>query len=313
MIFTDRERDRYTFKKQLYAKELWRVDWPRAEGRESWKNNLHVLAGRCGHNIVLEADCAIITEPNGRVTTLRCYSCVGDFRTIFLEYIDAIMTGAVDAPPVETVFPPVETRPVNPALRDGFTINVLKDPVTCTHKNMLRVLRPVTYSEFVSIDGTCKTVESTGAFRGHKTEFTLIECACGRLFVGHAKILSPGAWQWTSCGCADTLNSCGYTGNRVDTLRAAWREWCTMKLIATTPQASLHSLLIEDGATLECALPKKFEEFWRWYLYNAKKNKWLYLKRIDKTKPFAMDNLVLEQPRYLISDPANLNRFKVGV
>ena len=86
-----------------------------------------------------------------------------------------------------------------------------------------------------------------------------------------------------------------------------------MKLIATTPQASLHSLLIEDGATLECALPKKFEEFWRWYLYNAKKNKWLYLKRIDKTKPFAMDNLVLEQPRYLISDPANLNRFKVGV
>lgn len=313
MIFTDRERDKYIFRKYAIGKTFWEVDWPRADGRENWKNNLHILAGRCGHRIVLEADCAIVTEPSGRVTTLRLYSRVGDFRTIFLEYIDAIMTGAVDAPPVETVFPPVETRPVNQALRDGFTVHDLGTTCDDKHKNMLRVVRPITYSELLSIDGTCKTIEATGAFRGHKTEFSLIECACGRLFVAHDSILKQGGWQWTSCGCTETLNSLGYTGQRRDTLRGAWREWCTMRMISKAPQSALYPLMVEEGNCMECALPDKFEAFWRWYLDGAKRNKWLYLKRIDRTKPFALDNLTFEQPLYLITDPGNKNRFKIGI
>lgn len=312
MIFTDRGHDKYTFRKYAIGKTFWQVDWPRAEGREDWKRNLQTLAARCGHKIDLDKEAATITEPSGRVVQIKLYKRLGDWRTMFLEYIDAIQSGRVDAPPLDTVFPPVETRPVNPVLRDGFTVDQLDDWATDTHKDMLRVLRPVTYSELLRLDGTTSLIAKAGILHGHKTGLSLMECACGRIFVAYDGILDQGIRHWRTCGCLTTVDESGYTGNRRDTLRGAWREWCTMKLLDKT-DCALHSLLQELNLPMTCNLPDKFEDFWYWYSYYAKRNKQLYVERVDTSKPFSIDNLTFDVPRWVIRDPANGRRCKVGI
>lgn len=312
-IFAEKGYDKYEFRKYKYGKVIWAIDWPKADGREDWKRNIGIIAVRCGHKVKIDIDRAIITEKSGRQVILQTCNHAGDWRAIFFDYVDAVHTGRVEAPAPSVVFPPVASRPVNPVLRDGFTPSELNDYKNDVYEDMLRVLRPVTYSELVSIDGTCTLVQGTKAFKGHKTGLSLMECACGRIFIAHDSIIDPGPKKWRSCVCHKTLMNCGYTGERVDTIRGAWREWCTMKLLSKSPTAALHKLLAEEGVTMECNLPDKFEEFWRWYSYYAKKAKQLYVQRIDKAKPFSIDNLTFDVPRELIKDPANGKRFKVDI
>jgi hypothetical protein len=239
---------------------------------------------------------------------------VGDWRAVFLQYADAIISNKLNCPPVDTVFPAIEATPVPACLRDGFTPTQLYEPITDTYKGpMLRQLRDVSRSELMRLDGTCDLVQHCGAMRGHTTDLALFECACGRLIVAHKSIMSGTMRDWTSCGCGDwSLKRMGYDPEHSAMVRAAWREWCTMRL-AADPCTAINSLLAFKKLSDECKLPPHFEDFWRWFSREAKRAKFTHLQRIDPREPFTMDNLQIPGRRWLFEDPGNGQHFKLGI
>jgi len=317
MLVTKKEENKYTFIKTQYGVGLWAVDWPRdASVRQDWKLAIKQLAERAGHSVTFTPYDITVTDTNGTSRTVEPDSShAGDWKTVFLQYISLIHSGMLVNPPPEVIFPSIEAAPVAPCLRDGFTPDELYDHSTDTmQKPFLRTLRDVSRSELLRLGSGSSTVKNSGALRRHTTDITLAECACGRLVVAHKSVIQGGGTAWTSCGCADTsCKNLGYYGHRDAVLKAGWREWCTMQLVKATPGAALHQLLADKGYSMDCELPRDFEDFWKWYYQLAKKTKQTFLQRKDPTKPFSMDNLQLPEQRWLFKDPANGKHFKLGI
>ena len=315
MIIKEKELNKFTFRKIRYGKCEWIIDWPRdPDGRQDWQAAIKELATRAGHTVQLDNHgTALVRDYQGQERSISPSTHVGDWRAAFLLYVDDIIQGRLISPTVEAIFPSIEAAPVPPGLRDGFTPAELCDVKANKSKPFLRPLRDFSRSELLRLDVGDGPAKNNGSLRGHTTDLALIECACGRLLVGHKSIIDGSGNAWTSCGCNDwSCKHLGYSGDRRDTLKAAWREWCTMHLIKTTPQAALHQCLEFKGYNMDCSLPH-FEDFWTWYFKEAKRTKQTYIQRIDPTKPFTMDNLSLPEKRWTVDDPANGQRFKLGI
>ena len=320
MYFRRKDLDKFILQKRAHARIAWQVDWPRAKGREDWRLNIDTLAARCGHKVHLINGGAIITDTNGSKYTIDPPTHASDWTTVFMKYIDAVQSHKLAAPPLDEVFPPVDSRPVPHCLQENFTpADFETTPWDTFNKNdmdlQLRRLRAVPRSEFLRLTADDSIIKNAGILHGHTTDLMLAECSCGRLIVAHSSILNKGARYWPTCGC-QWGDKGGYTGNKRDTVRGAWREWCTMKLLATEEAAALHQLLALEGDTMTDKLPATFKDFWRWYSYEALKAKRLYLQRIDPTGPFSVDNLEFtpadKKPR-LIVNPANAKKYKVAI
>lgn len=131
------------------------------------------------------------------------------------------------------------------------------------------------------------------------TGLKVIQCACGRCWIGPDKPLFRSSKQnrWTHCGCLD--NKVSAEGIR----KAAWREYCTIKLALADPKTTLHGALVNNDAAGEDKLPP-FEHFRMWYYRlvdetpaDGKGKVNTFLHRIDGKGPFSIYNLTLEGER----------------
>lgn len=312
-FFNYKSRGKRVFSKQYGDNVVWMIEWPAPVGaRLDWKHEIRTLAGRAGASVVFDRAAVDVTACDGAALSIAL-PCSSDWKNVFLRFVDALHAGRVPLPDGVTLgdlFPPVDDVPAPAGLEDGFTpVNVLNRRDAGDDAPMLRALRSVSYSEALRLGVDAVGNKPYGITYGQKTELKLIECACGRLFVAHPKIIDGHkAQRWESCGCAD-----GYNGDYKHMMRAAWREYCTMACLERDPMAALHKALAERDVCMTSVLPR-FEDFWAWYLVEARRAKQQFVQRIDETKPFTMDNLCIPKgERKLLRDPSNKHNFKISI
>lgn len=312
-FFINKERGKLTLYKTFGSSVAWTVEWPIMPGaRADWKYEIRKLALRAGATVTFSIALATVRACNGDVYNVDGAHRPNDWKLIFLRFIDALHAGKIPLPDgvhVCDLFPPVDVVPTPAGMEDGFTpMAILKKRDAGQDASMLRELRSVSYSEALrlGVDSVCD--KPYGITYGQKTSLKLIECACGRLFVAHPKIIDGHkAQRWGSCGCAD-----GYNGGYKYIMRAAWREYCTMLCLDREPMAALHKIFVDKNICMDCDLPS-FEDFWAWYLVNSRLEKQQYVQRIDDTKPFSLDNLYIPKERKLIVDDDNKDCFKISI
>lgn len=311
-FFNYKARGKRIFTKQYGGNVVWMVEWPAPVGaRLDWKHEIWTLAERAGAAAAFDRSDVYITACDGSALSIALRS--SDWKDAFLRFVDELHAGCVPLPDGVTLgdlFPPVDDVPAPAGLDDGFTpVNILNRRDAGDDVPMLRVLRSVSYSEALRLGVNDVGHESYGITHGQKTELKLIECACGRLFVAHPKIIDGHkAARWGSCGCAD-----GYNGGYKHMMRAAWREYCTMATLEREPMAALHRAFSERDICMTNNMPR-FGDFWAWYLVEARRAKQQFVQRIDETKPFAIDNICIPKGELdLLRDPGDKHNFKISI
>ena len=166
-----------------------------------------------------------------------------------------------------------------------------------TGASFLRVGRDVSYTQALSFgikhlrkDITC----------GDTTGLKVIECACGRCWVGSDKPLlrNQGGRAWRHCGC---LRDPAEMLSAKDKTFAAWREYCTMKLASCDNTVAINQALRKLDLSCADTLPD-FPAFKEWFFQNSFKKGSYFLERIDKSSPFTLSNLYFPEKRHIFVD-----------
>lgn len=288
----------------------WVIEWPTTHDRMDWRHEMDTLAARLGYNITYDNGAALITDDNNSILRLSPHRR-GDWRATFAKMVNAVHDGSLPLPDgctLESLFPPLGDVPPPAGIDDFCPVPLLKRRREGEDVTMLREIGPVDYMDALRLGIDAVSDKGLGITFGKKKGLTLIECACGRLFIAHRDVLRGTIkLRRPHCGCAD-----GYDGSHKAVMRAAWREYCTMRLLMTTPEAALHKVMTEKGMTMAYTLPP-FEDFWPWYMVQSRSTRRHYLQRVDMTLPFDKDNLTLPEHRQLWRDDYNKDRFKVGI
>lgn len=313
-LFINKTRGKYTMHKAFGSNVAWVIEWPiPSVGRVDWKLDLRRLAGRAGYSAEFDKAAAILkNNETGATYEVDGSSRPGDWRLVFVRFVDALHEGEVPLPDdvrVSDLFLPVAEVPPPAGLDDNFNpMSILKKRDKGQPVEMLRPLRAVSYSEAIRLGVDVVSYKAYGIIHGGKTELKLIECACGRLFVAHPKIIGGHkAQQWSSCGCTDA-----YKGVYKNAMRAAWREYCTMICLKEETNAALNKIFTEKGLCMDHDLPP-FQDFWHWFLIHSRESKQFFVQRLDDSKPFTLDNLYMPKKRKLLKDNYNKDSFKISI